>query len=284
MQKCESARRSPYGFEISDNCPACKFRKNGFFCQLSPAELKDFDAVKFVSAYPADAFLFVEQQRPRGIHVLCEGQVKLSFSSSEGKTLALKIARPGDVFGLFSVLSDKPYEVTARTLRPCQVAFVSTSHFQQFLQKHPDVFQNVVSHLGMHYSSACEQLRMIGLGASTLERVANFLLHWSADRGAAQDGMQFTLPLGHEQMAEYIGTTRESVTRALGEFRSRGLIEGCGSVLRIPDRLALQEIRASSADPQEPSSRSGRLTPIRQRFREIRRSISKRAAGRFKSA
>ncbi len=281
--------RTPYGFEMSESCPTCKFRRKGFFCQLSPAELKDFDAVKFVSAYPPGAFLFVEQQKPRGIYVLCEGQVKLSISSREGKTLVLNIAQPGDVLGLFSALSGSSYEATATALRPCQVAFVSSENFQQYLQKHPDVYQRVAKHMGEQYRSACEQLGMIGLGSSILKRVAKFLLHWSADRGAAQDGMQFTLPLGHEQMAEYVGTTRESVTRALGEFRNLGLIEGCGSTLRIPDRLALEELRAVQAsphheNPQEANSRMGRLAPIRQRLREIRHSLSKQGAGRRKTA
>jgi CRP-like cAMP-binding protein len=125
--------RGPYGFELSESCRDRKFRRNGFFCQLSADELKDFDAVKHVSAYPAGAILFVEQQRSRGIYLLCEGQVKLSFSSSGGRTLVLRI---GEVLGLLSALSDNPYEVTAETLRPCQTAFVYSNDFQKFLRKH----------------------------------------------------------------------------------------------------------------------------------------------------
>ena len=77
--------KGPYGFEINENCQTCKLRGNGFFCQLPPAALRDLDAVKYVSAYPQDALLFMEKQTPHGIYVLCEGQLKLSVSSSEGK-------------------------------------------------------------------------------------------------------------------------------------------------------------------------------------------------------
>jgi CRP/FNR family cyclic AMP-dependent transcriptional regulator len=146
-KESESAMRGPYDLELSANCLACKCRGNGFFCQLSPAELKDFDAIKYVSVYRADAVLFVREQKPRGMYVLCKGQVKLSFSSSEGKTLILRIAGPGEVLGLVSTLTGDPYEVTAETVRPCQVAFVSTNDFQQFLRKHPAVFGRVASHL-----------------------------------------------------------------------------------------------------------------------------------------
>jgi CRP/FNR family transcriptional regulator len=148
--------RGPYGLELSETCRSCKFRRNRFFCQLSADELKDFDAIKHVSAYPAGAILFVEQQRSRGIYLLCEGQVKLSFSSSGGKTLVLRIAKPGEVLGLLSALSDNPYEVTAETLRPCQTAFVYSNDFQKFLRKHPIVFQRVAIHLGWGLSYSKE--------------------------------------------------------------------------------------------------------------------------------
>ena len=244
-------RRTPYGLDLNENCPACRYRRSGFFCQLSPAELNDFDALKSILSYPAQAVLFLEQQKTEGIYVLCEGEVKLSFSSSEGKRLLLRIARPGEVLGLLSALSGRPYEATAETLRPCQVAFVPSNVFQKFLRRHPNVFQLIADQLGWHYRSACEQLCAVGLGASMLERVANFLLRWSARRGAPKDGMQFTLPLNHEEIGECVGATRESVTRALGEFRNRGLIDGCGATFHIPNRTALEAVRGGLANPKE---------------------------------
>ena len=141
--------RTPYGLDLNESCPACRYRRSGFFCQLSPAELNDFDALKSVIPYPAEALLFLEQQKTKGIYVLCEGEVKLSFSSSEGKRLLLRIARPGEVLGLLSALSGSPYEATAETLRPCQVAFVPSNVFQKFLRRHPNVFRLIADQLGL---------------------------------------------------------------------------------------------------------------------------------------
>src|ERR1700756_5386823 len=114
-EKKESKMRGPYGFELNENCESCKLRANGFFCQLSPAALKDFNAVKSSAMYPAGALLFLEKQDPRGVFVLCAGDVKLSISSSAGKTLILRIAKPGEILGLMAAMSDSPYEVTAET-------------------------------------------------------------------------------------------------------------------------------------------------------------------------
>ena len=278
--------RTPYGLDLNESCLACRYRRSGFFCQLSPAELNDFNALKSIIPYPAEALLFLEQQKTKGIYVLCEGEVKLSFSSSEGKRLLLRIARPGEVLGLLSALSGRPYEATAETLRPCQVAFVPSNVFQKFLRRHPNVFQLIADQLGWHYRSACEQLCAVGLGASMLERVANFLLRWSARRGAPKDGMQFTLPLNHEEIGECVGATRESVTRALGEFRNRGLIDGCGATFHIPNRTALEEVRDRLSSPKNVRPSLVRLMP-RVRYshaQHVPEPVWKRAEGGRKSA
>jgi CRP/FNR family transcriptional regulator, cyclic AMP receptor protein len=285
MQNYERATRTPYGLELSDSCPTCKYRRERFFCQLSRPELKDFDAVKIMSAHPPGAILFLEQQKSRGIYVLCEGRVKLSFTSSEGKVLVLHIARPGEVLGLSSVMSGNPYEVTAQTLRPCQVAFVPSQDFKKFLREHPAVFQGVASQLGRQYQVACEQLCAVGLGATVFERMARFLLNWSVEGEAPGNGTPFTLPLSHEEVAEHIGSSRESVSRTLSEFRSRGLIECDGPTFVIADRAALAESRVRSASLQEVKPCPLHSTPFRRgRSREIRHSMWKQVANGRKSA
>ena len=237
--------RGSYGMELTKNCSTCKLKGNGFFCQLAPSALKDLDTIKFTSAYQQNAVLFMEKEAPRGIFVLCDGQVKLSVSSSEGKTLILRIAKPGEVLGLMSVLSGTPYEVTAEVLRPCQVAFVRRENFLRFLAQHPEAYQAVVGQLGSQYHTACEQIRTLGLSSSVTERLAKLLLDWSVGAAETKTGVRTKLPLTHEEIAEFIGTTRESVTRTLSEFKSRQLVILQGSTLTIPDRAALQTCAAA---------------------------------------
>ena len=236
-----SANQTPahFAFELSETCASCKFRRDDFFCQLSQAERKDFNAIAHISAYPANAVLFLEQQPSRGFFHLCQGEVKLSLSSSEGKTLILRIAGPGDVVGMWAAISGCPYEATAECLLPCQVAFISASDWRQYLRKHPAVFGRTANFLGAHYKIACEQLSAVGLGVTVFKKVAKFLLDWSAERGAPNNGSPITLSLSQEEIAEHVGATRESVTRALSTFRENGLIDRCGSTFAIPSREAL---------------------------------------------
>ena len=89
--------KGPYGLDLNDGCKTCNMKGSGFFCQLPSSAVKDFDAIKSTATYPKGALLFVERQEARGVYVLCEGEVKLSISSAEGKTLIMRIARAGRV-------------------------------------------------------------------------------------------------------------------------------------------------------------------------------------------
>lgn len=232
--------RGPYGFDLSESCQLCKRRAGGFFCQLPANALKDFSAAKSVTAYPAGAVLFLETQEPRGVFLLCEGEVKLSISSSEGKTLILRIAKPGEILGLVPTLTGARYEVTAEALHPCQVAFVRRDDFLRFVAKHPQAYQNVAKELSVYYQAACEQLRTVALASSANERLARLLLDWSAGGTETRQGIRIKLPLTHQEIGSFIGTTRETVTRTLSEFKSRHLVALQGSTLMIPNREALE--------------------------------------------
>jgi CRP/FNR family transcriptional regulator, cyclic AMP receptor protein len=232
--------KGPYGLELNDACKTCKRRAAGFFCQLPPAALKDFDAIKSTAAYPKGAFLFMEKQDARGIFVLCEGDVKLSISSSEGKTLIMRVAKAGEILGLMAGMSGGSYEVTAETIRPCQVAFVRQEDFQRFVAKHPEAAQGVARQMTMQYQAACEQLRTVGLSASAQEKLARLLLTWSAGMQQTKEGIRIKVPLTHEEIAEFIGTTRETVTRTLSDFKVRHLVSIQGSTMMILSRAALE--------------------------------------------
>src|SRR5674476_730400 len=90
-------------------------RADHIFCDLPATALQAFENIKYATAYPKGAVLFVEGQSPRGIFVLCKGRVKLSICSTDGKTLILKIAEPGEVLGPVSYTHLRAHE-TGRNL------------------------------------------------------------------------------------------------------------------------------------------------------------------------
>jgi len=238
--------RSPYGLDIIENCLNCKMRAEGFFCDLPEEALRAVEAIEDTGVYPKDALLFVEGQSPRGIFVLCEGRVKLSTCSSEGKTLILGVAKPGDVLGLSATVSGQPCEVTAEVLEPCQVNFVKREDFLRFLQEHGQACLRVAQHLSHYYHTAYEQIRSLGLSQSAMEKLAKLLLQWCAERGKETErGCCLKLALTQEEIAEMIGTSRETVTRLFAELKRKQIIQLKGSTLVIRNKTALQTMVSS---------------------------------------
>ena len=235
---------SPYGFDLVENCLTCPMRSDSFFCGLPMSALEDFNKIKYTAAYPQNSVLFVEGQMPRGIYMLCKGRVKMSATSRDGKTLILKIAQPGEVLGLHATVSGSPYETTAETGQPCQLNFVKREDFLRFLQTHGDACLQAAQHLSKDCNSAYQQIRSLGLSHSVPERLARLLLEWSIGSNSNVDS-KVKLSLTHDEISQIIGTSRETVTRTLAEFRRRRFAILKGSTLTIQNKPALERLVAA---------------------------------------
>lgn len=232
---------SPYGLEIVESCVTCKLRADRIFCDLSPTALQTFENMKFASAYPQGAVLFVEGQVPRGIFVLCKGTVKLSINSPSGRTMIVKLAEPGEVLGLSATISGKPYEVTAETIDPCQVNFVKRDDFLRFLKEDVEACFKVAEQLSAKYHNACKDVRALGLSHSAAEKLATLLLEWTTKNGDANKAEpRLRLKLTHEEIAQMIGTSRETVTRLFADLKKRQIVQTKGSTLLIRNKSALK--------------------------------------------
>src|SRR5215831_6714988 len=154
---------TPYGLPATENCAACTARKDDFFCRLPERMMREWDDIKHVTSYPEGAMLCMEGEDARGVHILCQGRVKLLTTNSEGKTFILKIAQPGQVFGLNSIVTGRPHEVTVETMQPCRFAYVSREDFLRFIKENGEACLRVVQQLGQECHSAYEVIRSLGL-------------------------------------------------------------------------------------------------------------------------
>lgn len=231
--------RSPYGFELIEDCESCTSRNEGFFCNLTPEGVKAFEAIKFTTAYPSGAMLFVEGEPARGVYLLCRGRVKLSTTSREGKTLILRIINPGEPMGLHAAVSGTLFQATAETLEPCQVNFIKREDFMRFLSDHSEASIHASMQLSANYQIACEQVRSLGLLQSAPEKLAQLLLEFSEKGQPTPQGIRVQLNLTHEEIGQIIGTSRETVTRTLSEFKLKHLVKVKGATTLI-DKRALE--------------------------------------------
>jgi len=238
-------RRAPYGLEIIESCLACPHREDRLFCNLSPPAVKQLSSITSTAAYPKGATLFVEGQSPRGVFIVCSGSVKLSTSSADGRTLILRISEPGEVLGLPATVTAKPYELTADVIEPTQANFISRGDFLVFLREHGEAALRVAQHLGETYHSAIAEMRTISLSHSAAEKLARLLLDLAAGQDEGKGEVKLTLSLTHEEIAQMIGVSRETVSRQFAEFKKREILQLRGSTMIIKSKALLQNLVGS---------------------------------------
>jgi CRP/FNR family transcriptional regulator, cyclic AMP receptor protein len=222
-----------------DICQMCTNRHAGWFCNLSPVTFAAYDALGIHRMVPAGGKLFHEGGPARSVSILCSGQVKLTTSSREGKTLLVRLAMPGDVLGLSATMSGTPHETTAEAVQASNVKCFAQADFLKFLEEYIEGSMNAALMLNREYRDALADATRLALSSSVSGRVARLLLQMaSACLDQAKPG--FKLMLTHEELATMLGTTRESVTRVLNEFKRREMIVIHGTFLTITRRNALE--------------------------------------------
>ena len=200
-------------------CGICELRTLRMFCNLDTASLADFESIGVHATLPKGAKIFHEDRPSNGVFVICTGQVKLSCTSKEGKTLILKIAMPGDVRGLGAVILGSKYEVTAEAIEPTEIKSIRREDFLSFIQKHGEASLHAAKALSEEYKAAFFDARRLARSGSAAGRLASVLLDWGKAASWGKSEMRFTMALTHEELANLVGSSRETVTRMLGRFK-----------------------------------------------------------------
>jgi len=212
------------------------------FRDFSPAIRHALESVQCTTYYPAGAVLFVESQPSSGVFFLSRGRVKLSVCARDGKTLILRVAQPGAALGVGAAVCGRTHEATAETLEPCEISFVRPSDLLRLMAQYNEFALRMTEHLSHEYNSTCRELRTLILSESAAERLARLLVGWLDTNGKMKHRGQMKLTLTHEEIAQMIGTSRETVTRLLTEFRKKQIVQRRGSTLVVHNRGALESL------------------------------------------
>lgn len=252
----------------------------GLFGELPTEALGDLQSLMHPVFYGSGSMLYSEGSSAWGVFILLEGEVRLYLRSDDDKRLTVGMARRGDILGLASALSGCSCETTAEAIHPAMAARIRRADFLCFLARHPQGYQAVTKELSRNYIATCSQLRTLGLCSSVPEKLARLLLAWCENGRATDHGMRRCFPFTHEEIGEFIGASRETVTRILGAFKSRNLVVFQGATLTIPDRAALEQaastararraVLATKTREQKITARSG---DSKHRLRENRRAL-----------
>lgn len=213
-------------------CDKCHHKlcthKVPIFSALEPSELSAVIHLIVHKSYMKGEQIVSEGQPLDSLIIINDGLVKAFKYSQEGKEQILYILSPGDFFGEKNLLKDQVSTFHVQALEGSAICMIHKNEFRKLLGQHPSIGLKVIEAL----SERIETLEgtIENMGTKTIEyRVNSVLLEFAKKHGVAvKKGIEFDLPLSREGIANYIGVTRETVSRKLSLLQEEGIIELSG--------------------------------------------------------
>ena len=217
-------------------------------CSSPLHAIPGFDRIGHRKIYPKGSVLFVEGHAARGVYVLCAGRAKLSIGSAEGRKLIVRIARPGDLLGIHAALTGHSYEATAEALAPCRIDFISRKDLLGLLDRQKSFGLDLAIAISKEFTEFVEHARVLLLSVSAAEKLARLLLRFADEFGErTTTGIRLQTLLTHEEIAQMIGVSRETVTRSLNMLKRKRIIRANNADLLIRNRAALAALAHAAA-------------------------------------
>jgi len=212
---------------------------SGFLGNLTPEEARAFLRRGRRRRYRRGAALFREGEHSEGVLAVLTGRVKVSFFTDQGREIVLAVRGPGELLGELSTIDGEPRSATGTALGPVEALAVAAEAFTTFLEEYPRVALVLLRTVSRRLREATR--RRIEYGAlDTTGRVAARLVELAEQYGEASEGhVRILLPLTQEELAGWVGASREAVSKALGALRARGWIETHRRGITVLDPTAL---------------------------------------------
>ena len=186
--------------------------------------------------------LFRDTQPAEAVYFINSGKVKLTKSSATGKEILLDIRSKGEVFAEVALFSkpDMTYPANAVILESGAVSYIRSDHLEAYLMSHPELTISLFQMMCDRLRIAQTTLRDVALYGK-LSALSTTLLRLAGDYGKIQDDGEIVIPLRltHEEIGNFFGATRESVSRMMKELSRQGVISRTRDTLTIhnPDQL-----------------------------------------------
>lgn len=186
--------------------------------------------------------LFYEGNHSHGIFCIYSGKVKLYKGGSLGRQYIIRIESRGALLGYRNVLAEQPYPYATEAIEDSVICFINKTTFMSLLSKYPTVALTVMKKLSLELSEL-EEKTVDLVDKSSRVRLARLLLDMKEKHSkAGPEGIELTIKLSREELAESIGITRETATRLLTQFREGGVVELDGHRILIKDCPSLARI------------------------------------------
>ncbi len=199
-------------------------KKIYLFSGLNDDELAEIAAFTLERRYQKGRIIFVEEEPGEAIYFLKSGLIKVSKQDGEGREHTLHYVNPGDVFAEVVLFDAGGYPATAEVVEDAEVGLIRNRDMDRALIKNPGMTLEMLKIMARRLRNAQRQIMELAL-KDTTRRLAGLLLKLAEEHGVLRNnGVLISLPLTNQELANLVGTSRETVNRILSEFRRRKAI------------------------------------------------------------
>ncbi|MDO8666966.1 MAG: Crp/Fnr family transcriptional regulator [Gemmatimonadales bacterium] len=212
------------------------------FTDLNEAELARFAEVTREREYPKNSVILFEDDPGDALYIVSTGQVKVVLIGEDGREVILSVLSDGDFFGEMAIIDDEPRSAHVIAMKDSHLLVLRREAFQAQLEHHPKIALKLLRVLVQRLRRADEKIGGLVL-LDVNGRVAQLLLDLAEESG----GPKITRRLTHHTIAQMIGSSRETVSRAMRELVERGFIEVSRREITIKQRDSLHSLAGSKA-------------------------------------
>jgi CRP/FNR family transcriptional regulator, cyclic AMP receptor protein len=206
------------------------------FRDLSERDMAELDRVTTITAVPRGRVFYEPEDVSEVLFLIREGRVQLYRISPEGKKLVIATLGPGALFGEMTLLGQKMHNAFAEALDDCHIFVMNRADLERLILNKPSVGQRVLETTGRRLRDAEQRLEDMAF-KSIPARLASLLIRLSAEQGSDE-----IAGLTHQDLAETVGTYRETATQVLNDMKADRLIEIGRKRIRILDRARLEAL------------------------------------------
>ena len=216
-------------------------KRFNFFTSLSQSEMMEFSRNTIEKRYTKKEMIFLPGDIGDKVYLLKSGVVKISKYSESGKEIILAMVNPGEIFGEMALIDKSPREHVAEAIMDSYVCIVDRDQLMRYLQKNPEMSLQITKIIGLKFKRLGQKVEEL-VFRNVYQRLAALLLHLHDTYGYDKNGkMYIYVKLTHYDIASMIGSTRETTTATLNDFKREGLIEFDGRRLVVLNREGLEK-------------------------------------------
>ena len=200
-------------------------RRVPLFATLSDSEFQSIDHIFVIRAYRKNQIIFLEEETGNYMYIVLAGKVKVTKTTSGGKETILAIHKPGDFFGEMALLDGKTSPATVSAMEDCRIASIGKADFQRFLMHHEKIVLQIIQVLCARLRTVWSQIQALSYSSADA-RIRAGILQLARKHGVPDArGIIIDLKITHQELAEMVGTSRETVTRAVARLAKKGILQ-----------------------------------------------------------